>query len=640
MGCGERVWVSWEGTWDSGLELETVGKAGMVLAGRVQGGCKFKREIVRISLPNGKILEVQGERPKKDLKSLSYKKSDEKKIEDIPIVRDFPKNFSDNLSGLPHVREVEFCIDLIPGALLVVRSPYRLSPFEMLELLNQLKELQDKGACYFPKIDLHLGYHQLRFHEANIPKTAFRTRYGHFGITVMPFGLTNASAIFMDLMNHVYKQYLDKFVIIFIDDILIYSKSKEEHKVHLKLILELLKNEKLYAKISKCEFWLQEVQFPGHVVDQDGIHVDPSKVESVKNWKTPESPTDEVFLALGWHLEGIHMTWAHLEKKQTRLRTCTKIHQEVLLTKRGDGVAGIKRNHRDLSGGGVWILATASQHEGWNRIEEYVQYQDDLWDDMSLTMNVSSISEAMQPTFRGRLKMAYNQISYLKTPTREVGLKNPYLICDYCGGSYEADECKQTNLAEQVCLSGGYIYNDPSLLRFYQNDDTPPWGNNKRVCPKKERDPGSFTLPCLIRPLAVKNALADLGASINLMPYSLFQRLGISKIKPTKMSIQLVDQSIKCPIGVCENLLVKISKFIFPVDFVVLEMDEDELLPIILRRPFLATARAVIDVHEGKLSLRVGSETVTFNIGKSIKSKHFRDDYLYCADHTAKLVQE
>ncbi|GKA42461.1 DNA-directed DNA polymerase [Tanacetum coccineum] len=106
------------------------------------------------------------------------------------------------------------------------------------------------------------------------------------------------------------------------------------------------------------------------------------------------------------------------------------------------------------------------------------------------------------------------------------------------------------------------------------------------------------------------------------------------------MSIQLADRSIKCPIGVCENLLVMISKFIFLVDFVVLEMDKEELVPIILGRTFLTTARAVIDVHEGKLSLRVGSETVTFNIRKSMKSKHSHDDYLYCADHTAKLVQE
>ncbi|GJS45009.1 DNA-directed DNA polymerase [Tanacetum coccineum] len=155
-----------------------------------------------------------------------------------------------------------------------------------------------------------------------------------------------------------------------------------------------------------------------------------------------------------------------------------------------------------------------------------------------------------------------------------------------------------------------------------------------------EGDPGSFTLPCLIGPLAVKNALANLGASINLMPHSVFRRLGISKLKPTKMSIQLADRSIKHPIGVCENLLVKVSKFIFSVDFVVLEMDEDELVLIILEWPFLAMARAVINVHKGKLSLRVESETITFNIEKSMKSKHSRDDYLYCVDHTVKLVHE
>nr|GEZ73190.1 hypothetical protein [Tanacetum cinerariifolium] len=160
----------------------------------------------------------------------------------------------------------------------------------------------------------------------------------------------------------------------------------------------------------------------------------------------------------------------------------------------------------------------------------------------------------------------------------------------------------------------------------------------QRRCPKKERDPGSFTLPCLIGPLVVKNALAHLGASIDLMPHSLFQRLDISNLKPTKMSIQLADRSIKYPTRVYENLFVKINKFIFLVDFVVMEMDEDELVLIILGRPFLATARAVIDVHEGKLSLRVRNETVTFNSGKFMKSKYSHDDYMYCADHTAKLI--
>ncbi|GJX38129.1 putative reverse transcriptase domain-containing protein [Tanacetum coccineum] len=126
----------------------------------------------------------------------------------------------------------------------------------------------------------------------NIPKTAFRTRYGHFEFIVMPFGLTNAPAVFIDLLNRVYKPYLDKFVIVFIDDILIYSKSKEEHEIHLRMVLELLKKEGLYAKFSKCEFWLQEVHFLGHVVNQNGIHVDPSKIEAVKNWKAPTTPSE------------------------------------------------------------------------------------------------------------------------------------------------------------------------------------------------------------------------------------------------------------------------------------------------------------------------------------------------------------
>ncbi|GKA04427.1 putative reverse transcriptase domain-containing protein [Tanacetum coccineum] len=144
------------------------------------------------------------------------------------------------------------------------------------DLFDQLQ-----GSRYFSKIDLRSGYHQLRVHEEDIPKTTFRTRYGQFEFTVMPFRLTNAPAGFMDLMNRVCKPYLDKFVIVFIDDILIYSKSKEEHEIHLKLVLDLLKKESLFAKFSKCEFWLQEVHFLGHVVNNNGIHVDPRKIEAI-----------------------------------------------------------------------------------------------------------------------------------------------------------------------------------------------------------------------------------------------------------------------------------------------------------------------------------------------------------------------
>ncbi|GJZ84195.1 putative reverse transcriptase domain-containing protein [Tanacetum coccineum] len=222
----------------------------------------------------------------------------------------------EDLPGLPPTRQVEFQIDLVPGAAPVARPPYRLAPSEMKELAKKLKELSDKGfirhssspwgapvliddlfdqlqgSSVYSKIDLRSGYHQLRVREEDIPKTAFRTRYGHYEFQVMTFGLTNAPAVFMDLMNRVCKPYLDKFMIVFIDDILIYSKNKKEHKEHLKLILELLKKEELYAKFSKCEFWIPKVQFLGHVIDSEGIHVDPVKIESVKDWASPKSPTE------------------------------------------------------------------------------------------------------------------------------------------------------------------------------------------------------------------------------------------------------------------------------------------------------------------------------------------------------------
>nr|GEZ68646.1 putative reverse transcriptase domain-containing protein [Tanacetum cinerariifolium] len=187
-------------------------------------------------------------------------KSKEKRLEDVPILRNFPEVFPEDLTGLPLMRQVEFQIDIVPGAAPVARAPYRLAPSEMQELSTQLQELSDKGfirprSSVYSKIDLRSGYHQLRVREEDIPKTAFRSRYGHYELQVMPFGLTNAPAVFMDLMNQVCKPFWDKFIIVFIDDILIYSRNKVEHEGHLKQILELLKKEELYAKFSKCEFW-------------------------------------------------------------------------------------------------------------------------------------------------------------------------------------------------------------------------------------------------------------------------------------------------------------------------------------------------------------------------------------------------
>ncbi|GJV38369.1 putative reverse transcriptase domain-containing protein [Tanacetum coccineum] len=197
----------------------------------------------------------------------------------------FDKGFI-RLSSLPWGAPVLFvkkkdgsfrmCIDYRELNKLTVKNQYPLLRID--DLFDQLQ-----GSRVYSKIDLRSGYHQLRIREEYIPKTAFRTRYGHYKFQVIPFGLTNAPAVFMDLMNRVCKPYLDKFMIIFIDDILIYSKREEEHAKHLKLILELLRKEELYAKFSKCEFWLSKVQFLGHVIDSEGIHVDPAKIESVKD---------------------------------------------------------------------------------------------------------------------------------------------------------------------------------------------------------------------------------------------------------------------------------------------------------------------------------------------------------------------
>ncbi|GJZ06084.1 putative reverse transcriptase domain-containing protein [Tanacetum coccineum] len=181
----------------------------------------------------------------------------------------------EDLLGLPPSREVEFCIDLIPGVVHVVKSPYRLAPTEMQELSNQLKNCKKKVSY---DLALHLGEPQS------------------------------------------YLSYLDKFVIVFIDDILIYSKSKEEHEVHLKLMLELLEKDKLFGKFSKCEFWLQEFHFLGHVVNSEGIHVDPSKIEAVKNWKPPKTPTEiRLFLGLAGYYRRFIANFSKIAKPLTLL---------------------------------------------------------------------------------------------------------------------------------------------------------------------------------------------------------------------------------------------------------------------------------------------------------------------------------
>ncbi|KAA0061624.1 ty3-gypsy retrotransposon protein [Cucumis melo var. makuwa] len=197
-----------------------------------------------------------------------------------PVVRDYPDIFPEELPGLPPHREVEFAIELDPGTVPISRAPYRMAPVELKEL---------KGATVFSKIDLRSRYHQLRIKDGDVPNTTFCSRYGHYEFIVMSFGLTNAPAVFMDLMNRVFREFLDTFVIVFIDDILIYSKTEAEHEEHLRMVLQTLRDNKLYAKFSKCEFWLKQVSFLGHVVSKAGVSVDPAKIEAVTSWTRPST---------------------------------------------------------------------------------------------------------------------------------------------------------------------------------------------------------------------------------------------------------------------------------------------------------------------------------------------------------------
>jgi hypothetical protein len=286
--------------------------------------------LIQSSLSDSMVNHIQAESP-----------------EDVPIVQEFADVFPDELPGMPPERDVEFTINLVPGTKPIAKNAYRLAAPELAELKKQLKDLQQKGfirptaspwgapvlfvkkkdgsmrlcvdyrdlnavtiknkyplpqiddlfdqlkgAKFFSKIDLRSGYHQLRVQQEDISKTAFRTCYGQYEFTVMPFGLTNALAFFMTLMNKVFMEELDQFVVVFIDDILVYSKSAEEHGQHLRLVLGKLREHQLYAKFSKCEFWLQRVSFLGHVLTAEGVEVDPEKVKAVSEWKQPTSASE------------------------------------------------------------------------------------------------------------------------------------------------------------------------------------------------------------------------------------------------------------------------------------------------------------------------------------------------------------
>jgi hypothetical protein len=296
-------------------------------------------------------------------------------LEEIPVVREFADVFPDELPRMPPDRDVKFVIELQPGTTPISKRPYRMPPKELAELKTQLQELLDKGyicpssspwgcpalfvkkkdgslrlcvdyrplnavtiknkyplphidvlfdqlagAKVFSKIDLRSGYHQIKIRPCDIPKTAFSTRYGLYEYLVMSFGLTNAPAYFMYLMNSVFMTELDKFVVVFIDDILIYSKNEEEHPEHLRIVLQRLRDHKLYAKFSKCEFWLDSVKFLGHTISKEGISVDPSKVQEVMDWKPPKIVHQiRSFLGLAGYYHRFIPDFSRIAKPMTEL---------------------------------------------------------------------------------------------------------------------------------------------------------------------------------------------------------------------------------------------------------------------------------------------------------------------------------
>jgi hypothetical protein len=351
---------------------------GMEWLSKHKGMINCAKKAVRLTTSSGKEVEYVAENLVTDKAAsnrIVLNHLDATSTLDIRSVSEFLDVFPEELPGMPPDREIEFVIELVPGTAPIFKRPYRMAANQLAELKKQLQEVLDKGyirpsaspwgapvifvpkkdgtqrmcvdyrslnevtinnkyplpriddlfgqlkgACVFLKIDLRSGYHQLKIRVTDIPKTAFITRYGLYEYTVMSFRLTNAPAYFMYLMNKVFIEYLDKFVVVFIDDILIFSKNEEEHDVHLRLVLQKLRENQLYAELNKCEFWLKEVSFLDHFISKGGISVDPSKVKDVLSWNTPQNVLDiRSFLGLTGYYRRFIKGFSKISKPMTEL---------------------------------------------------------------------------------------------------------------------------------------------------------------------------------------------------------------------------------------------------------------------------------------------------------------------------------
>nr|KAJ0205103.1 hypothetical protein LSAT_V11C500241070 [Lactuca sativa] len=830
-------------------------------------------QLVRVCTPRGGELVIQG-----CAGYIAYVMDTWDKgkvtIDDVLVVREYPDGFPEDLPGIPLEKQVEFRIDLVPGAAPIAKAPYQLDPPKMQELSTQLQELLDKGfirpssspwgapILFVKKKDgshrMCIDYRELnKVRDDDMQKTAFRTRYGHYEFVVMPFGLTNAPAAFVDLMNRMCMPMLDRSVIVFIDGILVYSKTQEQHEEHLREVLETLRRERLYAKFSnqdrvrdavgdseqketgiaigssRIEERRKRVKNPEELgelgayspstntplvppFDDLGSALRKNKDKSVKDTNLPKkSPFKDLKSVFGKkkgkkvgdssNQKSVESKIDNFEEnpipKETEYESEYKEERD-LEGKLTNTMANIdevpmgewKKRMRDDTGPGLMqpaipatsnfelkghILAQLKEIPFYGKDhEDTYKYLDEV-NDIADYVNVHNVSHdtvllCMLPvTFKGaakdRLKslplgsittcakMREEFIDQFFPPSKIAKLKKvianfeqqageqlldsqgpltkkaPLVIkelieefskhsreyhnprndstrgmvnaisddmatmmaklesmdrimtkmdqsihairvgCENLRGPHLTKDCdldENGNWKVQVCYSSEELVQEKKLeledmlTRFVaasekrHNDinatikEQQSMHKEHQIMMRDQQDllrnqqasilniekqlgqlaqhvnqrmsgelPRSITIPCQFGILVTTYALAALGASINIMPYSFFKKLNLPELKPIQMTIHLADKMVIHPKGFCEDLLIKVDKSLFPVDFVVLDMEEDPKVLISLRRQFLNTACTIVDMRESTLKLRVRHDSKKIALWEENNSK-------------------
>ncbi|KAA0046947.1 ty3-gypsy retrotransposon protein [Cucumis melo var. makuwa] len=429
-----------------------------------------------------------------------------------PVVRDYSDVFPEELRGLPPHKEIEFAIELEPGTVPISRAPYRMAPAELKELKLQLQEELNKlivknkyplpkiddlfdqlhGATVFSKTDLLSGYHQLRIKDSDVLKIAFCSRYGHYEFIVMSFGLTNAPAVFLDLMNRVFREFLDTFVIMFIDDVLIYSKTEVEHEEHLRMVLETLRANKLYAKFSTCEFWLKQVSFLSHVVSKAGVSMDPAKIEAVTSWPRPSTEGSSFCLE-----QGLVVIYTDLSKKGLG---CVLMQQDMRPYLYGEKIQ-IFTDHKSMKYFFTQKELNMRQRRWFELVKDYdceILYhlgKANVVDD-ALSRKLAQFT--VQPTLRQKIIDAQSNDPYMveKRCLAEAGQAVEFSISSDGGLLFERRLCVLTDSAVEIeLLSEAHsspFSMHPGSTKMYQDLKRVYWWRNMK------REVAEFVSKCLV----------------------------------------------------------------------------------------------------------------------------------------------